>query len=461
MGFVKAAGDLPKPMSHQLVSLAHDEAQGGLVFDTSDAGTGKTAVRIWAFQKRRKAGGGALLVLATKSLLENAWARDLRTFAPELTYSIARAENRAAAFEAEADVYITNHDAVKWLALQKPSFFKKFSDLVIDESTAYKHATSQRSKAAAKIARHFRHKALLTATPTSNSITDIWHQALLLDGGAALGTSFYAFRNAVCTPVQVGRHAQALKWEDKDGAPEAVYNHLGELLIRHKLDECVDMPGNHQYSIEYTLPKKQLALYKELEASSMLVLKDAKKITAINAAAVHGKLLQVASGAVYRGDSEQSYELVDTGRYELVLDLVAERPAALVFFLWRHQRDFMVEEAQRRGLRFAVLDGETPDKLRDAAIQAYQAGKLDVLFAHPASAAHGLTLTRGTSTIWSSPTYNLELFVQGSSRQHRVGQKKKCETIVVIAPGTKDEDAWEVMQGKHSRMSSFLKLVEA
>lgn len=459
MGFVKTKEDLPKPMRHQLVSLKHDE-KNDVVFDTSDAGTGKTAIRIWGFQKRRKKGSGCLLVIATKSLLENAWAKDLRRFAPDLTYSIARAENRAQAFEAHADVYITNHDAVKWLALQPASFFKRFSELVIDESTAFKHATSQRSKAAKKIARYFKKRALLTATPTSNSITDIWHQAFLLDDGRSLGTSFYAFRNAVCTPVQVGRHAQALKWEDKDGAPDVVYGQLGSMMIRHKLDDCVDMPGNHQYSMSYELSKKQMALYRALESDSMLVLKDAKKITAINAAAVHTKLLQVASGAVYRGDAEQSYELVDTGRYELVLDLVAERPAALVFFLWRHQRDFMVEEAKRRGLRFAVLDGETSDRLRDAAVQAYQAGTLDVLFAHPASAAHGLTLTRGTSTIWASPTYNLELFVQGSSRQHRVGQKKKCETIVVIAPGTKDEDAWEVMQGKGDRMTSFLKLME-
>lgn len=459
MGYIKTEADLPKPMGHQVLSLKHDD-KNDVVFDTSDAGTGKTAIRIWGFQKRRKKGSGCMLVIATKSLLENAWAKDLRRFAPELTYSIARAENRAAAFEAEADVYITNHDAVKWLALQPPSFFKRFSELVIDESTAFKHATSQRSKAASKIARHFKKRALLTATPTSNSITDIWHQALLLDGGRALGTSFYAFRNAVCTPIQVGRHAQAMKWLDKDGAPDVVYGQLGPMMIRHRLDDCVDMPGNHQYSMEYVLSKKQMALYQALENDSMLVLKDAKKITAINAAAVHTKLLQVASGAVYRGDQEQSYELVDTGRYELVLDLVAERPAALVFFLWRHQRDYMVEEAKRRGLRFAVLDGETPDRLRDAAVQAYQAGTLDVLFAHPASAAHGLTLTAGTSTIWASPTYNLELFVQGSSRQHRVGQKKKCETIVILAPGTKDEDAWEVMQGKGDRMTSFLKLME-
>lgn len=458
MGFVKTESDLPQAMAHQVVSIAHD-AERNAVFDTSDAGTGKTFVRIKAFANRRaKKGYGAMLVVATKSLLEAAWAKDLRTFAPHLTFSIARAENRAKAFAVDADVYITNHDAVKWLAEQPPAFFKRFSEIVIDESTAFKHATSQRSKAAKKIMKFFQHRALLTATPTSNSITDIWHQALLLDDGKALGTSFFAFRNTVCTPYQIGRMAQAVKWEDKPGATDVVYGALSHMMIRHRLDECVDMPGNHQYSVEYQLSPKQLASYHELEKSSMLVLKESKAITAVNAAAVANKLLQIASGAVYDGTGE--YQLVDTGRYELVLDLAAERPGALVFFVWKHQRDYMVQEASRRGLKFAVLDGDTPQRLRDEAVASYQAGRLDLLFAHPRSAAHGLTLTYGTSTIWASPTFDLELFVQGSSRQHRVGQKRKCETIVVIAPGTRDETAWEVMQGKGDRMRAFLELAE-
>lgn len=111
MGFVKTKEDLPKPMRHQLVSLKHDE-KNDVVFDTSDAGTGKTAIRIWGFQKRRKKGSGCLLVIATKSLLENAWAKDLRRFAPDLTYSIARAENRAQAFEAHADAQVHVHAPV-------------------------------------------------------------------------------------------------------------------------------------------------------------------------------------------------------------------------------------------------------------------------------------------------------------------------------------------------------------
>jgi SNF2 family DNA or RNA helicase len=83
------------------------------------------------------------------------------------------------------------------------------------------------------------------------------------------------------------------------------------------------------------------------------------------------------------------------------------------------------------------------------------------MFAHPRSAAHGLTLTRGTTTIWASPTYDLELYEQGSKRQHRMGQTQKTETITIVAPGTIDERAYDVMQTKNARMQNLLGLFES
>jgi superfamily II DNA or RNA helicase len=173
---------IPSPRKHQIKSIVHAGTTDE-VFDISDPGTGKTAVRILVFAKRRKAKGGKLLVLAPRTLLRNVWFNDFKKFAPHLTVSVANADNRAAAFAAKADVYVTNVDAVKWLAQQKKPFFDQFSEIVVDESTCYKHHSSQRSKAAARIMKFFKHKALLTGTPNSNSITDVWHQVFLLDGG--------------------------------------------------------------------------------------------------------------------------------------------------------------------------------------------------------------------------------------------------------------------------------------
>ena len=450
---------MTQAFAHQQLSLQHD-TKTPAVFDCSDPGTGKTFVRIMAFAKRRAEGSGAMLVLAPRSLLRSVWVNDIKKFAPHLTVSVADAANREDAFDAEADVYITNVDASKWLAGNTKRFFEKFSELVIDESTAYKHHTSLRSKAIARISQYFEHRCCMTGTPNSNSITDVWHQAYILDGGARLGKSFYKFRDSVCTPKQVGNSPNAVKWTDREGAEEAVFGLLSDIVIRHKFEDCVDIPENYQYVVDYALTKKQQRAYDELEIDQMLTLRGkSPAVLAINAAAVATKLLQVASGAVY--DGLGGYHLIDTSRYEMIVDLVEQRKHSLVIFLWKHQRDALVAEAEKRGIKYAVLDGGSSDADRDNIVKGFQAGVYQVIFGHPKTVAHGFTLTRGTATIWSSPTYDLEHFKQGSKRMHRLGQTQKTETIIVVAKGTIDEKAWEMMEGKNTRMKNLLDLFDS
>ena len=396
-----------------------------------------------------------MLVLAPRSLLRNVWHADAAKFTPELTVSVANAINRDAAFKAKADVYVTNLDAVTWLARQPKSFFSKFSELVVDESEAYKHHTSARSKAVGKIARYFNRRILMTGTPNTRSITDIWHQVHILDGGARLGASFYRFRDTVCNPVQQGRGANMIKWVDKEGAEEAVFGLLSDIVIRHKFEDCVDIPSTHVYTLDYELTPKQLKSYIELEATAMLELKSGK-LNAVNAASLATKLLQVASGAVY--SSPDVYHQVDTGRYEMALDLIEARKHTLCFFNWKHQRDNLIAEAVKRKIRYCVFDGNTSDKEREDLVKQFQMGLYQVMFAHPASAGHGLTLTTGDTTLWVSPTYNLSHYVQGSKRIPRMGQTKKTENIMLLARGTIEEKVYEMLMDKDGRMKTLLEL---
>jgi SNF2 family DNA or RNA helicase len=454
-----ATKKVPPLFAHQKFSVKMLN-KSPIIFDMSDPGTGKTRVEIEDFAARRKKGGGPALVLATKTLLESAWAEDFKKFAPEMKLSIAYASNRDKAMDAEADVYITNHDAVVALVKKTPTFWKKFKNgtFITDESSAYKHRTSQRSKAAAKIARYFPVRRLLSGTPNSNGICDLWHQVYLLDEGKRLGKSFFAFRSAVCTPQQVGPGAGMVQWVDKPNAEAAVSAMLSDIVIRHKFEDCVDIPENHKYSVPYVLSTKHQMLYKELESDSILETKKST-ITAINGAVLYTKLLQLSSGAVY--NDEGDYTLIDTGRYELVLDLVEARQHSIVFFNWKHQRDELIKLAEKRGIKHALIDGTVTKKgEREEVVQAYQNGKYQVLFAHPQSAGHGLTLTKGTATIWASPTYNLEHYMQGLKRIHRIGQTEKTETIMIVAPGTVEEKVYDALQVKDAKMSTLLEYLK-
>ena len=431
----------------------------GHIFATGN--TGKTRVQIELFAARRAAGGGAALVVAPKSLLRSAWEDDFKKFAPHITVSVATAEKREQAFAVPADVYVINTDGVNWLVKQDAKFFKRFDTLIIDELSAFKHHTSGRSKAMNKVKKRFKFRYGLTGTPNSNTITDLWHQMFILDDGQRLGTSFYQFRNSTQTPEQVGPQANMLKWTDKPGAEIAVGGMIQDMVVRHKFEECIDIPANHEYSVPYHMTPKQAKLYQQFEKNAVAALSSGKVISALNAAGVMTKLLQIASGASYsEGLEGEDYVSIDTARYELVADLADQRDHSVVFFNWQHQKEHLIEEFKKKGLTYAVIDGSTSDKQRKEAVDLFQQGFYRVLLAHPQSAAHGLTLTKGTATIWASPTYNLEHWLQGNRRIYRAGQTQKTETIVVLAPGTVEDKVFQKLSDKNVRQSNMLSFLQ-
>lgn len=445
---------IPPYYPHQEKSLEL-LARESRVFDTSDPGTAKTRVALGAWLARDS---GALLVLAPRSLLTAAWGADLKRFFPEVRYSIARAENREEAFKAKADVYITNTDAAKWLAKQPKTFFKRFDTVVVDEMADFKHRTSQRSKALAKIRGYFDYREGLTGTPNSLSVTDLWHQLYILDDGQRLGKKFFQFRGAVCQPEQVGPSPNHVRWVDKPYAEEAVAQMIADITIRHEFAEVMkDVPGNHSQPVSYELTPKHMRAYKELEKNAILRFEE-ETVSAVNAAVLREKLLQVASGAVYHTEGE--WTLLDTGRYELILDLVEARKHSIVFFNWSHQKVELIKEASKRGIKHELIDGTTPDRRRDEIVEAYQAGFYQTLFLHPKTGAHGLTLTKGTATIWASPTYRADFLKQGMHRVYRAGQTEHTETLLVEAAGTVEKKVYQRLNEKTERMVNLLSILK-
>ena len=432
------------PKAHQTESLKF-LAKNKRVFDMSDCGTGKTMVQILDFAARRKKRGGCALVLCPKSIMRAAWYNDIQKFAPHLKVSLAYAKNRKEAMHVDADVYVTNIDGIKDLAKLPDRFWSKFDTLVVDECTTLKWGTSDRSRATKKLVKNFEYRRLMSGTPMSNGICDLHHQMLILDDGKRLGKSFPAFRAATCIPTQTGPQPNMLKWTDKPGVENVIIDLIKDVVIRHRFEDCVDIPENHQYAVSTVLSRKHTDVYNELRKESLAVI-GKTTVTAINGAALATKLLQTSSGAVY--DDDGSYTCIANERYELVLDLVVARQHSVVFYTWDHQLQELLKEAKKRKLKHVVWDSSRPEIEKD-----FQSGKYQVLFAHPQSAGHGLTLTRGTATIWASPTYNLEHYLQGLKRIHRIGQTNK--TIVVIAEDTIDKQVWTMLQNKRVRMDAL------
>lgn len=451
---------------HQRATLAFD-LEHPRAFDLSDAGTGKTVAKLVGFSIRKARGEAKrMLVLCPKTLMRSAWGEDCEKFTPELTISYAFADCREEAFDMNTDVVVLNHDGVKAMLNKSKDIsaeWKKrlstFTDLVIDEFNAYKHLSSARTKAVKKIVRYFERRYELSGTPNPNSVMELFAPTLILDDGQRLGSSYFKLRSMVQIPTQIGPRPEHLRWDDKPGSTQVMQALLQDITIRHDFDEVMThVPPNHRDIKQFMLGKRALKVYLELERDTVAQIGDAV-VNAVHAASKRNKLLQVASGAVYTNSDDPDnspYTVIDTTRYELIGDLVDERPHSVVFYNWVHQLELLSKQFEKMGLSFAVINSKTKDRDRGLIVKDYQAGHFRTILLHPKTGAHGLTLTRGDTTVFSSPIYEADYLVQGAKRIHRGTQDKVTNTLLVQAKGTVEDIVYQKLFGKEVNMKDLL-----
>ena len=330
-----------EPFEHQKITTDFILANPRCLI-TSDPGTGKTRSVLDAIVGRES----RTLVLAPLSILEASWGDDIDKFTPNLTYAVAYAKNREKAFAGTENVVITNHDAVKWLA-KNTHVLADFDTLVIDEFTAFKNQSSQRSKACKKIAEAFTHRIAMSGTPNSNGILDVWHPTLIVDDGQRLGRRFYSFRSSVCTPRFNGF---ANEWVQKDDAEEVVAAALSDINIRYELTECIDMPPAKYAALCMCLfPRKIMQQYQQLSEDSVLYtpakLPSTQSMQAAKSKSSYSYAQALCMTSTVRHNS------IHKERYDLVMQLVAERAQSLVAFNWKHEQRYMVELADKLGIK--------------------------------------------------------------------------------------------------------------
>jgi len=453
-------------------------------FITSTPGTGKTVSVLETWHQHHT---GKMLVISPKSTLEAVWGNDLANFYPETKCGIfnrkpARYTNYILDLLTNHDIVIINIEAVDLVLNHLDIIDAQYSTLVIDEFTSIKNRAAQRSKKVAKLVDHFNYRYFLSGTPTPNGILDIWHPAFLLDGGQRLGGNFYAFRNTVCQPVQKGYHQVFTEWQEIEGAADIVADTLRDITIRHVLEEVTDMPERIYRHMEITMPDKLRKAYEEMQSTAILQLKGklttaqqieaavratlkgtygdipTHDVVALNKAVLGNKLLQIASGSVYDGDRIGIQ--LDPHKYELIVDLIKEREHSLVFFIWQHQYNELAKLLTKEKITFEAIHGAVSQKDRGRIVKEFQQGKYQTLLMQPAAAAHGITLTKSTASIWCSPTWNLEHFIQANHRDYRIGQTQRTEVIMVQYKDTIEQRVYESLQTKKNLLDNLLEVLQ-
>ncbi|GHU76233.1 hypothetical protein AGMMS49992_21530 [Clostridia bacterium] len=266
--------------------------------------------------------------------------------------------------------------------------------------------------------------------------------------GERLGRYITRYRDKYFTPDK-RNSMQVFSYKLRPGAEVEIYRLIGDITVSMKSIDHLRMPEMISNTVLVRLSAEEDKQYQTLKRDLVLSLGE-NEIDAVNAAALSNKLLQMANGAVY--DDERRVVHIHSRKLDALEDLIetANGKPVLVSYWFKHD---MAQIKKRFNIE--------PLDCADSIIR-WNAGDIPLAAIHPASAGFGLNLQAGGSTlIWFSMTWSLELYQQTNARLWRQGQRDAVVIHHIIAKGTIDEQVMIALQKKDITQSALIDAVKA
>ena len=419
-----------------------------------DVGLGKTSCALTAIKDLLDNGEvKKVLVIAPLRVAKITWSDEIQKWdhLRGLRYSVVvgTEKQRLKALEKDADIYIINRESVEWLIHKS---FKKFNYdmLVIDELSSFKSYSAKRFKALMNMRHRLNRVIGLTATPSSNSLLDLFSEYKLIDGGARLGQYITHYREKYFDPDK--RNANVIfSYKLKPFAEEAIYSKIDDITISMKAVDYLKMPPILYNEIKVELDQKERKIYEILKKDMIVALED-KEIDAMNAASLSNKLLQMANGSVY-GEEKEVIHLHDK-KLDALEEIVEAANGNSVLCSYWYQHDLERIKA-RFGDKCQEINSE-------ASIRKWNSGDIQIGLIHPMSAGHGLNLQSGGSIlVWFGLTWSLELYQQTIGRLYRQGQTRSVIIHHIVSKDTIDERVMLALKNKEVSQDALIRAVKA
>lgn len=397
-----------------------------------------------------------VLVIAPLRVAKVTWSDEIEKWdnLSHLRYSVAvgTEKERIEALKKDADIYIINRENVQWL-VEKSKVPFEFDMVVIDELSSFKNWNSKRFKAFMQVRPRVKRIVGLTGTPSPNGMMDLFAQFKCLDMGARLGRFITQYRNQYFVPDRMNGQI-VYSYRLRPGAEKQIYDKIDDITISMKAMDHLKMPELIETRYPVYMDEVEQAQYDEMREDYLLPYKE-EAITAANAAALSGKLCQMANGAIY-SDSGEAVHIHDR-KLEALEDIIEAAQGPILLCYWfKHDLERITEKLEQLKVSYSRI-------VTEENIRKWNEGKYDVGLIHPASAGHGLNLQHSSNHIvWFGLTWSLELYQQTNARLWRQGQKQ--DTVVVqhiVTAGTIDEDILDALQSKDASQTRLIDAVKA
>lgn len=422
-----------------------------------DMGMGKSSIALTAVEELMYDSFevNKILVVAPLRVARHTWSDEIEKWdhLKGLRYSVAvgTAAERRRALEADADIYIINRENIPWLVEETPF---DYDMVVIDELSSFKNHQAKRFRALMKVRPKIRRIVGLTGTPSSNGLMDLFAEFKLLDMGERLGRFIGNYRMNYFRPDRCNGQI-VYSYKPLPGAEDKIYSRISDITISMRGKDYLDMPElvSSRYMVYMEDAERQK--YEQMKDTYVLQVSGGE-VTAANAAALSGKLLQLANGAVYT--DEGGVQRAHDKKLDALEDMIeaANGKPVLVAYWFKHDLKRIEERLSERKIPFEKLDSE-------GSIRRWNAREILVALIHPASAGHGLNLQAGGNTlVWFGLTWSLELYQQTVARLWRQGQQSGTVVVQhIITAGTMDEQVMETLERKDGTQAALIEAVKA
>lgn len=398
-----------------------------------------------------------VLIVAPLRVAKVTWSDEIDKWdhLSHLTYSVAvgSEKERLSALKKKADLYMINRENLQWL-IEKSGLPFDYDMVVLDELSSFKSWQSKRFRAFMKVRPKVQRVVGLTGTPSSNGLMDLFAEFKCLDMGERLGRFITQYRSAFFIPDRMNGQV-VYSYKPRPFAEEEIYRRIGDITISMKALDHLKMPEliENRYPVYMDDGEKQQ--YESMKKDLILPYLENEAITAANAAALSGKLCQMANGAVY--SDEGSVAHIHDRKLDALEDIIEAAQGPILLCYWfKHDLERITKKLDELKVEYARISS-------DGSIRMWNEGKFQVGLIHPASAGHGLNLQAGGNHIvWFGLTWSLELLEQSNARLWRQGQR--AETVVVqylVTAGTIDERILDAISKKEKDQNALIDAVKA
>lgn len=410
-------------------------------------GLGKTSSTLNALDAIGLVDEAPTLVLAPLRVARSTWpdeAAKWRHLSGMSVMPIVGSESaRRAALRIDAQVHTMNYENLEWLADHWGERWP-YRTVVADESTKLKGFRLRQGGARARALGRVAHTKIkrfvqLTGTPSPNGLADLWGQMWFLDAGERLGRTWTAYTQRWFRTGHNGFGITPLPH-----AQEEIQQRLADLCLTVDARDHFDLQDPIVNTIRVELPPKARAIYRDMERQMFAQIEE-HSVEAFGAAARTVKCLQLANGAVYTDDAGAWTEVHDA-KLQALDSIVSEASGMPVLVAYHFKSD--LARLHRAFPQGRHLDAD-PQTIAD-----WNAGRIPVLFAHPASAGHGLNLQDGGNIlVYFGHWWNLEERMQileriGPTRQMQAGHDRPVFVHNIVAADTVDEIVMERVETK-------------